>query len=99
MKEPLLTRAGIVTAISVLAALLVHVGAGSVSTWLGGHANEIAGLVLAAGPIVSGLLARPHVTPVAAPKDNAGNLLTPAAQPLEVSDALAAADAIYPATP
>jgi hypothetical protein len=73
--QPLLTRAGIVTALSVLAALLVHLGAGNVSDWLGAHADQIAGLLLAAGPIISGLLARSHVTPVASPKDNAGNTL------------------------
>jgi hypothetical protein len=77
--QPLLTRAGIVTALSVLAALLVHLGAGNVSDWLGEHADQIAGLLLAVGPIVTGLLARAHVTPVASPKDNAGNRLVPAA--------------------
>lgn len=77
--QPLLTRAGIVTALSVLAALLVHLGAGSVSDWLGAHSDQIAGLLLAAAPIVTGLLARAHVTPVASPKDNAGNQLVPAA--------------------
>lgn len=96
MKEPLLTRAGIVTAISVLAALLVHLGAGSVSDWLAAHSDQIAGVLLAVGPLVTGLLARAHVTPVASPKDNAGNRLVPATQQLDVSAALAAADAIYP---
>lgn len=76
--QPLLTRAGVVTALSVLAALLVHLGAGNVSDWLGEHADQIAGLLLAAGPIVSGLLARAHVTPVASPRDNDGNPLAPA---------------------
>jgi hypothetical protein len=63
--EPLLTRAGIVTLISVLASLLVKTGGGSVSTWLNQNADTIALLILMAGPIVTGLLARGKVTPTA----------------------------------
>lgn len=64
--EPVLTRAAIVTVISVLVALLVKVGAGDVSTWLEQNEDVIAGAVLAVGPIVAGWLARRHVTPTVA---------------------------------
>lgn len=76
--EPVLSRATIVTVITVLAALLVKVGGGQVSTWLDQNADLIAAIILAVGPLVSAYLARRKVTPVASPKDDKGNKLTPA---------------------
>jgi len=77
-REPVLTRAAVVTALSVLSALLVKTGASDVSTWLSVHSDEVAGGVLSIGPIIAGLLARRHVTPVASPQDSDGTQLVPA---------------------
>jgi hypothetical protein len=100
--QPLLTRAGIVSAIHVLAALCVSLGAGKVSTWLGAHSSAIASLILALAPLVLAVVARRHVTPVSAPRNQAGLKLVPvgsAAATLDAANALAQADATYPATP
>lgn len=88
-REPVLTRAGIVTLIAVLAALLVHFGAPSAGHWLAGHSNAIAGALLTAAPVVSAALARLHVTPLGSPKDVAGNELVPAGSAAAVIDAAA----------
>jgi hypothetical protein len=65
------------TTLSILSALLVHVGAGDVSVWLQEHRDQIAGAILAVGPLATGYLARRHVTPTSAPRNNAGEKLTP----------------------
>lgn len=83
--EPVLTRAAVVTALSVLSALLVKSGAGDVSAWLSVHSDEVAGAVLAVGPAVSAWLARKHVTPLLSPKNAAGEKLETASLP-DVSD-------------
>jgi hypothetical protein len=75
--EPVLTRAGIVTVIAVLSALLVSVGGGKVSGWLDQNSNTVAGLILAVAPLVSAVLARVHVTPSARPKAKDGTPLVP----------------------
>lgn len=98
--EPLLTRVNIGQVIAWLAALLVFVGAGHASTWLGGHAEQISAVIVFVAPYVSALLARRHVTPVAAPRDVDGNDLVPAgsaAATLDAAVALARADEIHPA--
>jgi hypothetical protein len=64
-KEPVLTRAAVVTVISILSALLIKTGGGDVSAWLDQNGDLIAGAVLAVAPLISGLLARRHVVPVA----------------------------------
>lgn len=98
--QPVVTRAGIITALSVLSALLVHVGAGSVSTWLSVNSDAIAGAILGAGPLVSALLARQHVTPVESPRAADGTKLVPtgseSAQAGSSDAALEAANAIHP---
>jgi hypothetical protein len=76
--QPLVIRAGIVTVISLLSAALIHTNNGSISSWLNVNADLIAAVVLAVSPIVSAYLSRRHVTPVASPRDNAGNALVPA---------------------
>jgi hypothetical protein len=87
-REPVLTRAGVVTVISILSALLIKTGGGDVSAWLDQNSDLIAGAVLAVAPLVSGLLARRHVTPV-----------TPAQAPQALADGLSALPApITPAT-
>jgi hypothetical protein len=63
-KEPVLTRAAVVTVISILSALLIKIGGGDVSAWLDQNSDLLAGAVLAVAPLVAGLLARRHVTPV-----------------------------------
>jgi hypothetical protein len=63
-KEPVLTRAAVVTVISILSALLIKTGGGDVSAWLDQNSDLLAGAVLAVAPLVAGLLARRHVTPV-----------------------------------
>lgn len=96
--QPVLTRAAVVTVLTVLSALLVQLGAGDVSVWLDEHSELIAGVVLAAGPTVSAWLARRHVTPTAAPRANDGTKLVRAdkvvtpAPLLDADAALAAAD-------
>lgn len=107
--QPVLTRAGIVTVIHVLAALCVSLGAGKVSGWLGNHADLIAAVILAAAPLVAGFLARRHVTPLSSPRNAAGEKLAPVssltatAQVAEAASAadqaLAEADAIHPTNP
>lgn len=66
--EPVLTRAGIITVISVLSALLVKTGGGSVSSWLDANSDLVAGLILAAAPVITGVLARFHVAPISDPR-------------------------------
>lgn len=75
--EPVLTRAGIITAIAVLSALCVQLGAGDVSVWLGAHKDLISTVLLAASPLITALLARLHVTALLDPQDNEGNALVP----------------------
>lgn len=94
--EPILTRAGIVTAITVLAAVLVHVGAGNVSVWLYQHRDQLAGGLLAVGPTMTAVLARRHTRPVveAGPMIEAqgirsANMHTDA-EPISATSALAA---------
>lgn len=97
--QPVLTRAAVVTIISVLSALLVAVGAGSVADWLTAYADTIAGVILAAGPLVSAVLARGKVTPVDAPQNSDGVKLVPAgsaAATLDAANVLAEADSIHP---
>ena len=106
--EPLLTRSTVITVISVLSALLVKAGGGSVSVWLYQNSDTIALLVLAVGPVVTALMSRKHVTPVAAPQNNAGVKLVPVTDvnpvvvvkepftPPAAVDYLAQADAIHP---
>lgn len=76
--EPVMTRAGIVTAIAVLSALLIHVGLPQIADYLTNLADPIAGVLLAGSTLYSAFLARRHVTPVASPQDNAGAKLAPA---------------------
>jgi hypothetical protein len=100
--EPLLTRSTVVTVISVLSALLVKTGGGNVSVWLAQNSDSIALIVLTAAPLVTALVSRRHVTPVAAPQTNDGTPLVPAESvasyvtppALTVSAAFAAADAV-----
>jgi hypothetical protein len=108
--QPILTRARIITALAILSALLVKVGAGSVPAWLDEYSAWIAGAVLAVGPLVTGYLARRHTTPTSSPRDNDGNQLVPvgtAAAEVDdggseaasvVDEALADAERIHPAT-
>lgn len=100
--QPVLTRSTLTTVIAVLSALLAHYGLASAGVWLDGHSDAIAGAVLAAGPTVSALLARRHVTPLAAPVDADGNELVPAGSAPATIDAarvLAETNAIHPVTP
>lgn len=99
--EPLLTRAAVVTIIGTLAGLLVHFAGGHVSAWLDTNKDWIAGAVVAVGPILTGLLTRPHVTANSDPVAKDGTPLIPAGSAAAVPDAgldaaLAEADAIYP---
>lgn len=98
--QPVLTRAGIVTALAVLSALLVHFGAASAGSWVDAQSGWLAGLILAGSPVVTGWLARKHVTPTASPKDDAGNDLVPAGSTADTDAAaraaLAVAEAIFP---
>lgn len=98
--QPVLTRAGIVTVLAVLSALLVHFGAPSWGAWVDAHSSWIAGAILTVAPPVSAWLARRHVTPLASPKDNDGNDLVPAGSTRDTdaaaAAALAQAEAIYP---
>lgn len=96
--EPVLMRAAIVTALSVLSALLVKTGASDVSSWLSIHSDEVAGALLAVGPAVSAWLARRHVTPLVSPRNAEGDKLVRDA-PVFATDALLAANAIYPVAP
>lgn len=86
-RNPVLTRAGIVTAIAILSALLVHFGAPSAGHWVNAHANLFAGLILSLAPVVSAALARLHVTPLNSPRDAAGNELVPAGSAAATVDA------------
>jgi hypothetical protein len=98
--KPVLTRAGIITVISVLTALLTKVGLGQVASCLSGAEDPIAGLVLAIGPVYTAVLSQRHTTPVASPRDNDGTKLVPVGSSLSVSstlsEALAEAEEIYP---
>jgi hypothetical protein len=96
-REPLLSRAGIVTALHVLAALCVQLGAGNVSTWLGAHSGVIASVVLALAPLVVAFVSRGKVTPLSSPKSADGVDLVPKGSAAAVVDAaavLARTDAI-----
>jgi hypothetical protein len=99
--EPALTRSAVVTVISVLSAMLVKTGGGSVSTWLNQNSDIIAGLILAVGPLVAGYLTRGKVTPLAAPKAADGSPLVPASTVNTVqvipTDPVALAALLYPA--
>lgn len=101
--EPLLTRAGIVTAITVLAAVLVRLHLGGLASWLTDAEDPVAGLILAVGPVYTAIVSRKHVTPVKSPKDNDGNDLVPAGSTADTdaaaAAALATAEATYPSTP
>lgn len=92
--QPLLTRAGVVTVITVLAALLVRLHLGSLAPWLTDAQDPLAGLILAAGPVYTALTSRRHVTPLSSPKDAAGNDLVPAGSTADTDAAAAAALAI-----
>lgn len=97
--EPALTRAGIVTALTILAALLVHFGAPSAGSWLTAHSDIISGLILAVGTPVSGWLIRNVVTPLESPTDAVGRKLVAigsAPATLDAAKALAEAAAIFP---
>lgn len=98
--EPLVTRAHVVTALAVLTALLVKVGLGQVADALTQYEDPIAGVVLAAAPLVTAYLARRHVTPKSSPQDDAGNELVPAGSTQDTdaasAAALAAAEQTYP---
>lgn len=101
-REPGLTRAGVVTAISGLSAALVWLHGGVYSTWLDEHKDALAGALLLVGPTISAWLARRHTTPLADPRDADGAPLV-AAPPVvdttaEVAAVLAAANQIHPAT-
>jgi len=99
---PLLTRSTVVTIISVLSALLVKTDAGHVSAWLDENSNWIAGAILGLSPAVSGFLVRPHVTPVADPRNNDGERLAPvgaAAATLDAAVVLAHMQALHPSDP
>lgn len=101
--QPILTRAGVVTAITVLAAVLVRLHLGSVASWLTDAEDPLAGAILAAGPVYTAFLARRHVTPLEQPKDNVGNDLVPAGSTADTdaaaAAALAQAEATYPSAP
>lgn len=97
--QPLLTRAGIITALAVLSSLLVHLGLGNVASALDSYVDPLAAVILSVAPLVSAYLGRRHVTPVAAPRDNDGNELVPAGSAPAVLDAaiaLAEANEIHP---
>lgn len=100
--EPLLTRTAIVHVIAALVALLTLTGGGRVAAWLGENSDAIAGAVLLVSPFVSALLARRHVTPVAAPKDDDGAPLVrqgSAPATLDAATVLDEAEQTYPAAP
>lgn len=104
--EPLISSAKITATISGLLSLLVTVGI--IPPTLGdaiSHTAEAAivgvGLVLATvPPLVHAWQARKKVTPVASPKDDAGNELVPAGSTADTDAAaavaLARADEIFP---
>ena len=102
--QPLLTRAGVVAAISGLVSLLVTVGV--LPATLGSQLTNASEIVVAAvatilatvGPIVHALISRGVVTPIADPKNNAGESLVPASVVItpDVSEALVAAEAVFP---
>lgn len=97
--QPLLTRAGVVSVISTLSALLVHFNGGHVADWLNVNQDLIAGAILAVSPSVTALLTRRHVTPVASPQSADGVPLIPAGQPeLDPGSVLAVAESIHAVT-
>lgn len=73
--EPVLTRAGVVTAISGLSAALAYVGLPDIADALSSYSAPIAGVILVVGPVVTAWLARRHVTPVASPRTADGSKL------------------------
>lgn len=99
--QPVLSTTAVVHVIAVLCAVLVKLGAGDVSTWLGAHSAVIAGAVLVVSPFVSAFLAARKVTPLSSPQAADG---TPLVRDLgvvaqqvvdgDVAKALDAADAI-----
>lgn len=76
--EPVLSRAAVVTALSVLGAVLVRIGLPDAAGWLADYRDVIAGVVLAVAPVVTGYLARRHVTPLSSPRSADGVELVPA---------------------
>lgn len=72
-REPLFNTAAIVAVVSAALALLVSFGLGIDP----GQVQAILTFVTVAAPFVVAYLARKKVTPVADPKNNDGNALTP----------------------
>ena len=99
--QPVLTRVGIASAISVLAALLVHFNGGGLSSWLNVNKDAIAGFMLVAGPHIGAVLALRKVTPTSDPKAADGSALVPASSVRTVqvmpTDPVALAQLLYPA--
>lgn len=78
--QPLLSRAAIASSVGVvlylgLRLVGVEVGTETVET----AADAVAGLIVAAGPIVAAFMARSKVTPVSDPRGEFGETLEPAA--------------------
>jgi hypothetical protein len=98
--QPVMTRAAIVTALTVLSALLVKVGLGDIAHELVALEDPIGGLILAGGTLYSAAIARKHVTPVASPRAVDGSPLVVAGSAAHVlsatAAALAAAEEIFP---
>lgn len=105
--QPLLTRAHVTGAINALGTELVTVGVltptleHKVSGYVVVAVNVGAALIAYAGPVVTALVSRKHVTPVASPKDNVGNDLVPAGSTADTdaaaAAALAQAEVLFPA--
>lgn len=75
-REPLLTRAAIVSAVAAVVAILGTFGF-HVAPQLQDGIVQLITLAAILGPIVAAYLARAHVTPVASPQDAEGNPLVP----------------------
>jgi hypothetical protein len=107
--QPVLTRAHVTGAINALGTELVTLGVvtpaleNKAAGWVLVGLNVGAALVAYLGPLVTALASRNHVTPLASPKDSAGNDLVPSGSTADTNAAAAAAlaqaEALYPSTP
>jgi hypothetical protein len=77
-REPLLTRAGIVSIVAVVVALLGTFGV-HLTPQLQDGIVQLLTLLAILGPLVAAYLARKHVTPVADPRADDGTPLVPEA--------------------